>query len=184
MTNLDRGAQRGVPGKQQEVSLTSISLSNPSQDRGDAPFIPAPPPVFVQILGMVLFGIFAIVATVMAFDSFWLAGFALAIILGWRGFGPRHDRNYSRQKKCKSHVEAPKEQFQSSGNTSFDAYRAQVLQRLEDEQKTFVSFMDRLRDAKDKSEFDTFMDDRARATSTSAAPALGLSADTPRAGEY
>ena len=164
--------------------MTSISLSNASQDRGDTPYIPAPPPVFVQIIGMVFFGIFAIVATIMAFDSFWLAGFALAVILGWRGFSPRYDRGYSRQKKCKSHAEATKEQFQSSGNTSFDAYRTEVLKRLEDEQQTFVSFLDRLRDAKDKSEFDNFMEDRARATQTSGLPTVAAPAELPRAGEY
>lgn len=50
---------------------------------------------------------------------------------------------------------------QSSGNSAFDAYRDDTLRRLEDEQKTFHDFLDRLRAAKDKAEFDQFMDDRA-----------------------
>ena len=37
-----------------------------------------------------------------------------------------------------------------------------MLQRLEDEQDRSESFLDRLRDAKDRSEFDTFMDERAQ----------------------
>ena len=45
----------------------------------------------------------------------------------------------------------------SSGNRAFDEYRAETLRRLEEEQKEFGSFLDRLRFAKDKAEFDQFM---------------------------
>jgi Protein of unknown function (DUF2852) len=48
----------------------------------------------------------------------------------------------------------------SSGNHAFDEYRAETLRRLEDEQKEFASFLDRLRFAKDKAEFDQFMTER------------------------
>jgi hypothetical protein len=48
----------------------------------------------------------------------------------------------------------------SSGNRAFDAYRAETLRRLEDEQREFRDFLDRLRMAKDKAEFDQFMADR------------------------
>ncbi len=50
--------------------------------------------------------------------------------------------------------------FQSSGNRAFDEYREETLRRLEEEQKDFRSFLDRLRQAKDKAEFDQFMADR------------------------
>ncbi len=40
-----------------------------------------------------------------------------------------------------------------------------MLRRLEDEQSAFEAFLQRLREAKDKSEFDSFMEDRARAAS-------------------
>lgn len=50
-----------------------------------------------------------------------------------------------------------------SGNSAFDAYKADTLRRLEQEQHDFEAFLERLRDAKDKAEFDQFMDDRARA---------------------
>jgi hypothetical protein len=53
--------------------------------------------------------------------------------------------------------------YRTSGNTAFDAYKAETLRRLEDEQDAFNSFLQRLRDAKDKSEFDAFMTDRAKA---------------------
>ena len=48
----------------------------------------------------------------------------------------------------------------SSGNRAFDEYRAETLRRLEEEQKEFRDFLDRLRMAKDKAEFDQFMADR------------------------
>ena len=51
---------------------------------------------------------------------------------------------------------------QSSGNVAFDEYREETLRRLEDEQKEFRTFLDRLRHAKDKAEFDQFMADRGR----------------------
>ena len=46
---------------------------------------------------------------------------------------------------------------QASGNRAFDEYRMETLRRLEDEQKEFGAFLDRLRFAKDKAEFDQFM---------------------------
>ena len=58
--------------------------------------------------------------------------------------------------------------LRSSGNTAFDAYKSETLRRLEDEQAAFEAFLQRLRDAKDKSEFDSFMDDRARAARSEA----------------
>jgi hypothetical protein len=50
----------------------------------------------------------------------------------------------------------------SSGNSAFDAYRDETIQRLEEEQANFEAFLERLREAKDKSEFDQFMDERAK----------------------
>ena len=48
----------------------------------------------------------------------------------------------------------------SSGNRAFDEYKAETLRRMEEEQKDFGAFLERLRFAKDKSEFDQFMADR------------------------
>jgi hypothetical protein len=62
---------------------------------------------------------------------------------GWKGFWGGGDRPQS-----------------SSGNRAFDEYRAETLRRLEDEQKEFAAFLDRLRFAKDKAEFDQFMTER------------------------
>src|SRR5271167_2338798 len=48
----------------------------------------------------------------------------------------------------------------SSGNRAFDEYRTETLKRLEDEQREFRDFLARLRQAKDKAEFDQFMAER------------------------
>jgi hypothetical protein len=45
----------------------------------------------------------------------------------------------------------------TSGNRAFDEYRMETLRRLEEEQTEFRDFLDRLRHAKDKEEFDQFM---------------------------
>ena len=45
----------------------------------------------------------------------------------------------------------------TSGNRAFDEYRSETLRRLEEEQVEFRNFLDRLRHAKDKEEFDQFM---------------------------
>ena len=49
-----------------------------------------------------------------------------------------------------------------TGNAAFDAYKAETIKRLQDDQQAFEAFLQRLRQAKDKSEFDAFMDDRAK----------------------
>jgi hypothetical protein len=48
----------------------------------------------------------------------------------------------------------------SSGNRAFDDYRAETLRRLGDEQSEFKEFLKRLRVAKDRVEFDQFMNER------------------------
>ena len=58
----------------------------------------------------------------------------------------------------------------TSGNNAFDDYRSDTLRRLEEEEKEFREFLQRLRAAKDKAEFDQFMADR-RARTASPSPA-------------
>src|SRR5262245_24645870 len=48
----------------------------------------------------------------------------------------------------------------SSGNRAFDEYGAETLRRLEEEQRELCDFLDRLRHAKDKAEFDQFIAER------------------------
>jgi hypothetical protein len=59
----------------------------------------------------------------------------------------------------------------SSGNNAFDEYRSDTLRRLEGEEQEFREFLNRLRAAKDKAEFDQFMADRrSQARSSSPSP--------------
>ena len=48
----------------------------------------------------------------------------------------------------------------SSGNRAFDEYRTDTLRGLEEEQREFKEFLQRLRFAKDRAEFDQFMAER------------------------
>ena len=48
----------------------------------------------------------------------------------------------------------------TSGNRTFDDYRAETLKRLEEEQREFKDFLARLRFARDRAEFDQFMAER------------------------
>ena len=57
----------------------------------------------------------------------------------------------------------PMTTMRSPGNAAFDAYKSDTLRRLEEEQHNFEAFLERLREAKDKSEFDQFMEERAKA---------------------
>lgn len=58
----------------------------------------------------------------------------------------------------------------STGNAAFDAYKADTLRRLQEEQDAFEAFLHRLREAKDKAEFDQFLQDRADARKAATAP--------------
>lgn len=97
-----------------------------------------------------------ITALVLAFVLAWPLGLALLAYILWSG------KFASAGKDCfsASHQTGP------TGNSAFDAYRADTLSRLEREQAEFEAFLQRLRDARDKSEFDQFMSDRARAATS------------------
>ncbi len=140
-------------------------MSMSTAARGAAPFarVSRPMPVAVQILSTLIYGGFAITAVALAFASFWPAGFALAALLGWRGgFVPQNFTQIDADELVeKLRTLGPEAQGRSSGNASFDAFRAETLRRLEDEQHSFEDFLVRLRTAKDKSEFDRYMDARA-----------------------
>lgn len=100
-----------------------------------------------------------IASMVAGFVVFWPIGLALVIYMSatgrfagrgratgratfGRGFGPGFGMS------------------RSTGNAAFDAYRDDTIHRLEEEQRAFEAFLQRLREAKDKAEFDQFMDDR------------------------
>jgi len=95
-----------------------------------------------------------IAAMVLGFILFWPIGLAFLFYMIW-------SKNMFKS-GCRSRAMSHRHTFRGSGNTAFDAYKADTLRRLEDEQDAFEAFLQRLRDSKDKAEFDQFMDDRAR----------------------
>ncbi|MEO0990780.1 MAG: DUF2852 domain-containing protein [Pseudomonadota bacterium] len=97
-----------------------------------------------------------IAAMVLAFIFFWPIGLALLAYMIW---SKRMFSNCSHKKSYRRHG---RHALRSTGNSAFDAYKAETLRRLEEEQDDFQAFLQRLREAKDKSEFDQFMDERAR----------------------
>ncbi|SFS08457.1 DUF2852 domain-containing protein [Yoonia litorea] len=100
-----------------------------------------------------------IAAMVVLFIFFWPIGLALLAYMIWS------KRMFN--SSCKSMTRARSRHMgRTSGNSAFDAYKAETLRRLEEEQDNFEAFLKRLRDAKDKAEFDQFMNDRARANDT------------------
>lgn len=101
-----------------------------------------------------------IAAMVLGFIFFWPVGLALLFYMIWskKMFG----KHCGHRARHSSHGYSSTVS-RSSGNSAFDAYKAETLRRLEEEQNSFDAFLQRLRDAKDKSEFDAFMQDRATA---------------------
>jgi hypothetical protein len=109
---------------------------------------------------------------VLAFILFWPAGLALLAYLIWSGRMGCWKRNgFEEMRRARGRWYGPGSwrQSDSSGNHAFDEYRTETLRRLEEEQKEFLEFLERLRQAKDKAEFDQFMADRGR-RSPGAAP--------------
>jgi hypothetical protein len=109
---------------------------------------------------------------VLSFIAFWPLGLALLAYLiwsgrmgcSWHGGGAWHRNPGS----FREGMERMRTQWcggrasRSSGNSAFDDYRAETLRRLEEEEREFREFLDRLRQAKDKAEFDQFMAERRR----------------------
>ena len=115
----------------------------------------------------------AIAFTVLGFIFWWPVGLALLIYMIGSGkmgcFGRRQRRAMYQQYGqdagpwsnwkawCAPSSDRP---AATSGNRAFDEYKAETLRRMEEEQKDFGAFLERLRFAKDKSEFDEFMAER------------------------
>jgi hypothetical protein len=97
---------------------------------------------------------------VVGFVLFWPIGLAILAYLIWSG--RMGCWKSGRGKWWKSET-------RTSGNSAFDDYRAETLRRLEEEQEEFQDFLEQLRRAKDKAEFDQFMASR-RSRSNGDAP--------------
>lgn len=102
---------------------------------------------------------------ILGFIAFWPLGLAvLAYMLWsgrmgcWRNGDSQNWRQHRDAWRAKWHGQW--QGHMSSGNAAFDEYKAETLKRLEEEQKAFTDFLDRLRKSKDKAEFDAFMNER------------------------
>jgi hypothetical protein len=114
----------------------------------------------------------AIAFTVLGFIFWWPVGLAMLFYMIGSGrmgcFGRRRRAMFQQFAQeggpfshWKSWASGPDgRQAPGSGNRAFDEYKAETLRRMEEEQKDFGSFLERLRFAKDKSEFDAFMAER------------------------
>ena len=91
-----------------------------------------------------------IAATVAGFIVFWPAGLALLAYMIW-------SKRMFKSSSCAKRSSHRHMTTRSTGNAAFDAYKADTLARLEEEQTNFEAFLTRLREAKDKAEFDQFM---------------------------
>jgi len=113
-----------------------------------------------------------IIVMILGFIFWWPVGLLiLGMVIGsrkmscWGGRG--YDRWQDHMQDKMDRMRAKMDRFGgnwggggSSGNRAFDDYRAETLRRLEDEQREFRDFLQRLRAAKDKAEFDQFMAER------------------------
>jgi hypothetical protein len=111
-----------------------------------------------------------ILLMILGFIFWWPLGLAFLAFMIWsRGMGcygnDRWQRKMERMEEKMGRMRDRMGGFggfgpPSSGNHAFDEYRAETLRRLEEEQREFRDFLERLRFAKDKAEFDQFMADR------------------------
>lgn len=118
---------------------------------------------------------------VLSFIFVWPLGLAILAYMIWskRMFGTCSSRRRGGSSFTRGSFGGTR--FGSSGNSAFDAYKADTLARLEREQEEFESFLRRLRESKDKSEFDQYMTERAREAAKPPAEATpDLPAETGR----
>jgi hypothetical protein len=113
---------------------------------------------------------------VLGFMAFWPLGLAILAYTIWSGrmgcgyyAGQGHGRWQHKMERMQRKMDWMRARMNGegsygygapSGNRAFDEYRADTLKRLEEEQREFRDFLERLRMAKDKAEFDQFMAER------------------------
>lgn len=127
-----------------------------------------------------------IALTILGFFFWWPVGLALlAFTIGSGRMSCWNNRSVSRwqdkMERMQGKMDRMRERVEgagggwwgepsSSGNRAFDEYRTETLRRLEDEQREFKDFLQRLRQAKDKAEFDMFMAERRTRNGQGEAP--------------
>ncbi|GIL38663.1 DUF2852 domain-containing protein [Roseiterribacter gracilis] len=92
----------------------------------------------------------------------------LAIFLGSRAMCGWGHHSHGGREAWGRHFEEHRQRWRerrgygrrSSGNVAFDDYRDALLRRLEEDQRDFQAFLEKLRRAKDQKQFDEFLADR------------------------
>jgi hypothetical protein len=126
---------------------------------------------------------------VIGFIVFWPVGVALLVYMIWSGrmFCGRHGRHgrwYNPEERDAARTEwrARREDWRAwkrghrwgqapaSGNVAFDEYREETLRKLDEEQREFRDYLDKLRSAKDRAEFEQFMAERRNRPPTTEPP--------------
>jgi len=138
---------------------------------------------------------------VLGFVLFWPVGLAILAYLIWSGrmgcgqrsgWSSRWERKMQKFQDKMDRWGVPPEMrerarsyaggFGSSGNRAFDEYREATMKRLEEEFGEFKSFLDKLREAKDRQEFEQFMNDRRNRSADSSKPDTGGGSFMPPSG--
>ena len=119
-----------------------------------------------------------IALVVIGFIVFWPVGVALLVYMIWSGRmfcgrrgGSGRWYNAEERDAARSEWRARREDWKAwkrrmrggytaSGNVAFDEYREETLRKLDEEQREFRDYLDRLRSAKDRAEFEQFMNER------------------------
>ncbi len=120
------------------------------------------PSTGVHILAILGYTGFAIPVSIVAISEFGFLGLVLAAFIAWQWINVINLGGNASVDEIVDKLRPSVEESTAkpTGNASFDAYKAELMERLEKEQTNFEGFLTRLRDAKDKTEFDTFMADR------------------------
>ncbi|WP_137391989.1 DUF2852 domain-containing protein [Rhodoligotrophos defluvii] len=112
----------------------------------------------------------SVATLVLGFMVWWPIGLAVLAYILWGGQidddfrrlrdrlsernGSNHRFGFSRTWCSGMHMHT------STGNAAFDKYKRETLRRLEEEQRAFSDYVERLRAARDQEEFDRFMAER------------------------
>lgn len=99
----------------------------------------------------------SILAVVAGFIAWWPLGLAALAYILWAG--PIDTLADDGARRVRDAFGA-KSTAKGSGNAAFDAYKAETLRRLEAEQAEFADYLNRLRDARGREEFERFMAER------------------------
>ena len=97
-----------------------------------------------------------IVMTILGFMFFWPIGLAMVGYLFWSGKMRCSNSSNANWRSWKTRSGL----YGSTGNQAFDDHRDETLRRLEEDAREFRGFVDKLRRAKDKEEFDRFVAER------------------------